>query len=171
MLFGALPGYSQGDAVREYQIKAAFLFNFTQFVEWPDYSLPEATAPLVIGVLGEDPFGNYLHKIVSTEKVNDHPLIIQHYDNAEEIKACHILFINVSEPGKLKETIAALKGRSILTVSDDREFIEDGGMIRFITKNNKIKIRINDVSAKEAGLTISAKLLSVAEVVHQKIIN
>ena len=159
---------AQAPESREYQIEAAFLYNFSQFVEWPADAFPEAETPLVIGVLGDDPFGNYLVETVIGEKANGHPLTIQHYKNIEEIKICHILFINLSEANKQKETIEGLKGRSILTVSDVSGFLKQGGMIRFAKEDNKIRIRINPDAAKEANLVISSKLLRIAEIVESK---
>src|SRR6185436_524028 len=122
---------------REYQVKAVFLFNFAQFVEWPPPAFADAQAPLVIGVLGEDPFGAYLDETVRGEKVNNRPLTVQRYRRVEEIKACHVLFISQSEVDRLKEIIATLKGRNILTVGDTDGFALYGGMIRFVTEKNK----------------------------------
>jgi hypothetical protein len=158
---------SQPTDNREYQIKAAFLFNFTQFVEWPVNAFPEPETPLAIGILGEDPFGNYLEETVTGEKVNGHSLVIQHYKNIEEVKTCHILFINKAEINKPEQAVINLKGKYILTVSDGNNFIKQGGMVRFITKNNKIQIQINPEAAKEASLIVSSKLLRIAEVVSQ----
>ena len=152
----------------EYQIKAAFLFNFTQFVEWPVNAFPEPETPLIIGILGADPFGNYLEETVTGEKVNGHPLVIQHYKNIGEVITCHILFINQAETNKPEQTLVNLKGKFILTVSDGNNFITQGGMIRFITRDNKILIQINPEAAKEADLIISSKLLRVAEIVSLK---
>ena len=151
---------------REYQVKAVFLFNFSQFVEWPDKAFSSDKAPLVIGVLGDDPFGHYLDDIVSGEKVNGHPLIIQRYHNIQEASTCHILFINKGEMDKTD--ITNLKGNNVLTVSDDPSFIQKGGMIRFFTSNNKIQFQINPEVAKAGGLTISSKLLRLAEIVPNK---
>jgi len=152
---------------REYQVKAAFLFNFSQFVEWPSAVLPEPGAALVIGILGENPFDSYLQAIISGEVVNGHPLTIQQYKNVDEIKTCHILFINIHDTNKLIDVLTALKGRNILTVSDAGNFIRLGGMVTFITRHNKIRIRINPERAKDADLMISSKLLRVAEIVSQ----
>ena len=149
---------------REYQVKAAFLFNFTQFVEWPPAALPQTGAALVIGILGENPFGKYLYEMISGEAANGHPLEVHQYKAVNEIKTCHILFINLPQ-AKMKEALTALKGQSILTVSDDNNFIQMGGMIRFVTKQNKIQIQIDLERAKDADLMISSKLLSVAEIV------
>jgi hypothetical protein len=151
---------------REYEVKAAFLYNFVQFVEWPADAFSDAQSPVVIGILGDDPFGASLDDIVRDEKVNNRPLVIRHYQRVEDIKDCQILFISQSENRRLEEILAGLKDRSILTVGDTDGFARRGGMIRFVTENNKIRFRINVKAAKTANLTISSKLLRLAEIVE-----
>jgi hypothetical protein len=159
---------AQTPVSREYQVKAVFLFNFTQYVEWPVNAFPGSQSPLVIGILGEDPFGSFLDGTISGEVVSGHPLVIQRYRNAEDAKACHILFISRSEENNIPQIVSNLKGRNILTVSDAANFIQQGGMIRFITLNNKIQFQVNPEAAKAARLTISSKLLRLAEIVIPK---
>ena len=149
----------------EYQVKAVFLFNFAQFVDWPNSAFPEAQAPLVIGVLGDDPFGAYLDETVRGEKVNNRPVIVQRYRSIGEIKSCHVLFISRSEMDRLEQILASLKGQSILTVGDFDGFARRGGMIRFVMEKNKIRLRIGLEAAKAANMTISSKLLRPAEIV------
>jgi len=156
---------AQSPVAPEYRVKAVFLFNFTQFIEWSPSSFISAQAPFVIGVLGENPFGSYLEDVVAGEKVNGHPLVVYHYKNTEEIKTCHILFINKAGINNLEDIRASIKGKNILTVSDATGFLKQESMIRFITKDNKIRIQINLEAAKEADLTISSKLLRIAEIV------
>lgn len=151
----------------EYQLKAVFLFNFAQFVEWPHQAFPQPQSPLVIGIFGEDPFHDLLDEIVKGEVVNGHPLIVKRYTNIEEAPACHILFINIADQDKLKQVLATVKGRSTLTVSDRPEFIRLGGMIRLLTERNRIRFAINPEASKAAGLTISSKLLNLAEIAAQ----
>jgi len=170
LLAGALafgPGETRAQSVvtKEYQLKAVFLFNFAQFVEWPTNAFSGAQTPLVIGVMGENPFGTYLDEIVRGEEVNKHPLVIQRYRQAEEIKTCHILFISQSEMDRLDQILASLKGRNILTVGDAESYAQRGGMIRFVTEKNKIRMRINLEAVKAANLTISSKVLRAAEIV------
>ncbi len=159
LVFGIFTSSSQTIGDHEYQIKASYLFNLTQFVEWPDSALPTTNTALVIGILGENPFGSYLEDVVSGEVVGGHPLVIQQNKNVEEIKICHILFINLADPEELRLAIAGLKGQTILTVSDRSDFIQDGGMIRFMTRDSKILIQINPVPVKDVHLIISSKLL------------
>jgi hypothetical protein len=156
---------AQTPAAPEYQIKAVFLFNFAQFIDWPPSAFSDAQSPLVIGVLGEDPFGNFLDELVRDEKVNNRPLEIQRYRRVEQIKTCHILFVSHSEGPNLDEIFSALKGRSILTVGDIEGFASHGGMIRFVNEKNKIRLRINLDASKAAALTISSKLLRPAEII------
>ena len=149
---------------REYELKAVFLFNFSQFVEWPPASFSTAQAPLVIGILGKNPFGSYLEELVAGEKVNGHAVTIQYYNSVEEIRSCHILFVNLADTKKTERAIGDLRGRNILTVSDASDFSAQGGMIRFFTRENKIKFEIDLEASKAAGLTISSKLLRLAEI-------
>jgi len=165
LLAGATSALGQSAALQEYQVKAAFLFNFAQFVDWPAPALPLPGAPLVIGILGEDPFGNTLDEIVRGEQVHDRTLQIQRYRRVEEIGECHVLFISRSESGRLEQILASLRGRSILTVGDMENFARRGGMVRLITEKNKVRIRISRDVAEAAGLKISSKLLRASEVI------
>ena len=165
LLIGGRNLPAQAAIPAEYQVKAVFLFNFAQFVDWPSNVFPEAQTPLVIGVLGEDPFGAYLDETVRGEKVNNRPVIVQRYRRIGEIKACHVLFISRSEVDRLEQILASLKGQSILTVGDFDGFARRGGMIRFVTEKNKIRLRIGLETAKAANLVISSKLLRPAEIV------
>jgi len=150
---------------QEYQVKAAFLYNFSQFIEWPASVLPGTQSPLVIGVLGEDPFGGYLDELVRGERVSNHPLVVRRFRQVGEIQTCHILFVSQSETKQLDQIFAYLKGRNILTVGDAENFAIRGGMIRFITENNRIRFKINLAAARAANLTISSKLLRAAEII------
>lgn len=149
----------------EYQLKAVFLFNFTQFVEWPATAFESAESPIVIGVLGTDPFGAYLDETVRGETVNGRPLVVRRYAGLEKPDACHVLFVSRSEASRVKQVLGSTAGRSILTVSDLEEFTGNGGVIRFVTMNNKIRLRINLEAARSAGLVISSKLLRPADIV------
>ena len=125
----------------------------------------DATAPLVIGILGEDPFGSFLDDMVRGQTVNGRPLAVERFRSVGEISACHILFISRSETGNMEQILARLKGRNILTVSDANAFAPEGGMIGFATESNRTRLRINLEAAKTADLTISSKLLRPAEIV------
>jgi hypothetical protein len=152
-------------AVSEYQLKAVFLFNFSQFVEWPAAALPRDSEPFIIGVLGKDPFGAALDDVVRTEAVNQHPLAIEHYRSVAEIHNCQILFITAPELAHLDGILTALKDRSILTVADALEPGQHGVMIELVRQDSRIRLRIDLQAARAADLTISSKLLRPAEIV------
>jgi hypothetical protein len=151
--------------VSEYQLKAVFLFNFTQFVEWPAAALPHDNAPFVIGVLGRDPFGALLDDVVRGEKQNGHPLAIERYRSVAEIRDCQILFIPASELAHFAEIHGALAGRSVLTVTDADGPTPRGVIIALVRREDRIRLRIDLEAAKASNLTISSKLLRPAEIV------
>lgn len=156
---------AQNASTREYQVKAVFLFNFSQFVEWPANSFASPQSPAIIGILGKDPFGTYLEETIAGESINKHPLVIQRFNSVDEVTKCHILFINENDKGKLEQIIQKLKGKNILTISDVNGFSKVGGMVRLYTKNDKINIQINLDEAKAENLVVSSKLLKLAEIV------
>lgn len=164
---GGMDLSAQAEISKEYQVKAAFLFNFTHFVDWPTNAFSDAQSPLTIGILGDDPFDNFLDATVRGENVNGHPLIIQRFRRVEDATNCQVLFISRSEGKKMAGILAQLNGRDILTVSDADDFSEKGGDIGFVTtEQNKIHFHINVNAAKNAGLTISSKLLRLADIVE-----
>jgi hypothetical protein len=159
VLSGALILPVQSAPAAEYQVKAVFLFNFAQFVEWPASAFPQGQTSLVIGVLGQDPFGSYLDDTVRGERVNNRPLTVRRYRRLEEIQTCHVLFVSRSEVERMDQILASLKYRKILTVADAEGPAGARVMIRFVTQQNKIRLRINPEAARAANLTISSKLL------------
>lgn len=148
---------------REYQLKAVFLFNFVQFTDWPTNAFSDDHSPIVIGVDGNDPFGAALSDTIKGETVRGRPLIIEHYRRAEDIKACHILFISQSETRHAEEIVKGLKGKPTLTVADVEGPATAEVMIRFIVESNKVHFHINQQAASNANLTLSSRLLRVAE--------
>jgi hypothetical protein len=163
-LFLALSRASaEAQVSREYQLKAVFLYNFAQFTEWPDGAFTDTNTPIVIGILGPDPFGPALMETVKGETVHGHPLTIQHYPRANEIKTCHILFISQSEARHANEIVKSLKGKPILTVADSDGPATSDAIIRFAIENNKVHFRINRESAEASNIVISSKLLRVAD--------
>lgn len=163
-LFGKLVLLAQVIPSLEYQLKAVFLFNFTQFIDWQPQSFSSDNAPLVIGVIGKNPFGNYLQSAISGEQKTGHPVTVRYCSNEAEAQACHILFINLRDSQQRRNIIEAVGEKNILTVSDAPDFVEEGGMIRFFTQNKKIKFEINLEACKAAGLEPSSKLLRVAHI-------
>jgi hypothetical protein len=150
----------------ETEVKAVFLFNFAQFVEWSPEVLPQADSPIVIGILGKDPFGAYLEETISDELVNGHPLTIKRFSSLKQIARCHILYINPNRSIRIDNVLKVVLGKGILTVSDAGNFAKQGGMIQFIEDDDNVKLRINLNAVKESNISISSKLLSLSEIIE-----
>ncbi|MDB6021637.1 MAG: hypothetical protein JWQ04_1494 [Pedosphaera sp.] len=146
----------------EYQVKAAFLYNFAKFVKWPESAFAESNSPITIGIVGEDPFGSALALAVKDKTINGHPLNLRPVTSPAEMRFCQVVFLCQKPKRNLAETVAALKQASILTVSETDRFTEAGGMINFVMEGTKVRFEINDAAATQAGLTISSKLLNLA---------
>jgi hypothetical protein len=163
--FVTAPEVNAQEALSEYQVKAAYLFNFLKFVEWPRESFADPLAPIEIGVVGEDPFGSALPQVVTGKTVQGRDLVIRIYRIGEDFRGAHILFISASERKRLPMILSSLRGSSVLTVSDTEGFLDAGGMIQFLNENDRVRFAINLNAAAQARLKVSSKLLSLAKVV------
>jgi hypothetical protein len=161
----AAPNAHAQDALPEYQVKAAYLFNFLKFVEYPNESFMDPLAPIVIGVIGDDPFGNALPQVVIGKTVQGRDLVIHVYRIGEDLRSAHILFISASERKRLPMILSSLRGSSVLTVADTEGFLEAGGMIQFLSENDRVRFAINVDATSRAKLKMSSKLLSLARAV------
>ena len=159
-----LPGRAAAQEANEYQVKAAFLFNFAKFVEWPSTAGADPNAPMVIGILGKDPFGPEIDRAIEGKTVNGRRLAVKRFSSLEAYEHCNILFVSSSERTNLSRILAAVRNRSVLTVSETDRFAQLGGIINFITIENRIRFEINQAAATRAGLKISSKLLSLGRV-------
>jgi hypothetical protein len=156
---------AQSPTAGEYQVKAAFLYNFAKFVEWLPSSFSDASAPLQICVFGRDPFGEELRDITKEKTVNGRTLQVHHVVDLLHARSCHILFIASSEEAQVKQIVEGLRGASVLTVGDTKGFAEQGAMINFVLENDRVRFEVNCKAAELAGLKISSKLLSVAKLI------
>jgi hypothetical protein len=150
--------------LKEYQVKAVFLFNFTQFTVWPAGTFGENDSTLVIGILGSDPFGPILDEVVGGERFQDRPIAIKRFARAEEIPDCRILFIGGVDADEAEKAFALCRKHRILSVGESERFAGKGGMIQFLTRSGKIRLRIDMEPVRAAGLNLSSKLLRLAEV-------
>ncbi len=146
-------------ASSEYTLKAAFLYNFARFVTWPDDAFASEESPLLIGIVGEDPFGTDLDEVIADKTVHDRPLQVWRIRNLAKAHRCHVLFISFVDVPSIQEVLRLLKGRSVLTVGDAEGFTDQGGMIEFFTQEKTIRFEINGDAAEKADLKISSKLL------------
>jgi hypothetical protein len=165
LALGALESQAAMPAAKEYEVKAAFLFNFVQYVEWPQEMFPTPTAPTIIGILGDDLFGGELDRIVRGETAKGRPITIHRSRQVENLKHCHLLFISKSERGRLAHIFANLAGRRCLTVGETDRFAHTGGIINFRLQGANVRFEINPEAARRSGLTISSKLLRLAIII------
>jgi hypothetical protein len=157
------PGRAQES--KEYQLKAAFLFNFAQFVQWPSDSFSNAGAPFNIGILGDDPFGAALEETIQGETIDNHKLIVHRSQSLEDLEDCQLIFICKSEEAHMSEILSKLGSKPILTVSEVESFAQNGGDIDFYLSGGKVRFEINPQSAQRSGLKISSQLLSLGKIV------
>jgi hypothetical protein len=152
------------DPLPEYPVKAAFLYHFAEFVEWPtDSPLPPAT--ITIGVLGRDPFGDVLDKAILAKMAAGRTLVVRRFGSAAALEPCEILFISSSEMTHLPEILSRLQRSPVLTVGEADRFARRGGMIGFYSEDNRVRLEVNRAAAERAGFRFSSKLLAVARLV------
>lgn len=144
----------------EYEVKAAFLFNFTKFIEWPASRLGRGES-IVIGIVGQDPFGKVIDDIVQGKSVNGHSLVVKRLKWSDDLGICHMLFVpeGEQESGRLEK----LASRSVVVIGETPGFTRKGGIINFVIESGRVRFEINGNTAKASGVTISSKLLSLAK--------
>jgi|SRR5689334_15728154 len=149
----------------EYQVKAAFLFNFAKFVEWPSETFKGPNDPITICVAGENPFGSALENAVKGKSVGTRGFIIRMSPTGQNVKGCQILFAALSDRRRIRALLDAVKGSSTLTVGESENFATDGGIVNFKLDGDRVRIEINAKAAEQEKLQISSKLLSLAQIV------
>lgn len=153
----------------EYELKAAYLYNFARFVEWPAASESAKNASFAICVIGQDPFGTALDGVVARETIDGKPVITKRIAKPQDAAACRVLYISSSEDSQLKAILSALDKSGVLTVSDIPQFSQRGGMIEFVPEGSRIRFEVNLASAEDAGLILSSDLLKVATSVRRNL--
>jgi hypothetical protein len=159
-----------GSDSSEYLIKAGFIYNFAKFVEWPAGTFSQPDSPIVIGVLGIDPFGSVLDRIVEDKKIGARRFVVKRYKwgkDLRDLKDCKILFVSASERAHVDEILQIVKGLPILTVGETPGFAERGGVIRFTLEDNRVRFEVNVDAAHQAELNISSRLLTLAKIIPQ----
>ncbi len=165
-LLGLAAHATQLRAATEYEVKAAFLFNFAKFVEWPASAFAGEQAPLVIAVVGDDPFGSALDEVVKGKSVHGRPIMVQRLRWHQDLRACHVLYVGSSKRGRVRKVLETLKEAPVLSVGEAEEFARDGGIINFIMVQSKVRFEINPSAAKRARLEISSQLLRLGKIVE-----
>lgn len=165
LLSGLVFAQDQPPQSPEGKAEAEAIYHIAEFVEWPEINAPKGTT-FNFCVLGRDPFGELLEKAVLGHPIGEKPTMIARGSRLEYLGQCDVLFINSSESKRLPKILGQVRGKSVLTVSEARDFAGDGGVIQFLKDGNRISFVINVDAAQQAGLRIRAQLLSLAKVVH-----
>lgn len=150
----------------EYLIKAGFTYNFAKLVQWPASTFPQPNSPIIIGILGTDPFGGMLDEVLAGKKINERDLVVKHLKWGADLKGCNILFVSSSESLHMDEIFHIVKGLPILTIGETPNFARRGGIINFILEDEKVHFEVNVEAAKETNITISSRLLALARIVQ-----
>lgn len=144
-------------------MKAAFLFHFAQFVDWPAEAFKDGATPLTYCTVGEDPFHGALDVSMNGKMIGTRPIRVLHFKRAQDIQSCQILFLGTLEQKSISAALANIRGNPVLTVGETEHFAQDGGMIGFFLEDNKVRFEINLDAAERAKLKISARLLTLAK--------
>jgi hypothetical protein len=166
--FLAIPAlHAQNPRPTDYEVKAAYLYNFGRFVEWPGEVAAAQGGSFTVCVLGQDPFGPSLDATLAGETIGGKTLVAKRISSAEESGDCRILFLSLTDDSRLNKIIADLDKKAVLTVSDMSQFVKRGGMIQFVLEGKKVRFEVNLTATQRAGLTLSSELLKVATAVKK----
>jgi hypothetical protein len=167
-LLAVCPVHAAQDRPRapEYQIKAAFLYNFMLYTEWPPSAFEKNDSPIVLAIAGEDPFGNQLDAAVRGKTVRGRAIDVHRYDQMSEVSACHLLFVSVDQSKNFPLFLQRHRELSLLSVGESEDFTRAGGVIQFVIEENKVRFEVNTDAADRAHLKLSSKLLSLAKIVR-----
>jgi hypothetical protein len=153
---------SGAQAVSEDQVKAAYLYSFAKFVEWPAGTFTSPSDPIRLCILNSRSFQTQLNKIAGNKQIAGHPVLVIFVQDAKQARGCQELFIDSSQNQETPQVIDALRGTSVLTVGETNSFVEQGGIINFIMQGDHVQFQVNQKAALQAGLHMSSQLLSVA---------
>jgi hypothetical protein len=151
--------YAEGGSI-EYAVKAAYLYKFAPFVQWPSSVFASASSPFQLCILGQDPFGASLERAVSGQRVDEHPVAVRRLEHVDAASGCHMLYLGTSRVQTTAEALRALRGSPTLTVADNGR--DTGAIIKFIVKDNRVRFDIDVAAATANHMTISSKLLGLA---------
>lgn len=159
------PGYSQADGPKEYQVKAAFLYHFATFVDWPSSTFKDTKGHLRICIVGKDPFGESLDATLRAKRIGEHPLEIHRNPRQSTLRLCHVLYVTASRSSQLMTYHQQHGNANVLTVGENDTFMQHGGMIKFFMDDQKVRFAINPDAINKTNLKVSSKLLRLAKIV------
>jgi hypothetical protein len=165
MAGGFLHSVAHAQSVREFEVKAALIYNFAQFVTWPDQAFSGPNAPFRICVLTDNPSTNVMERTFRGKSVRGRPIQIEQSGDIQGVMKCHILFVGQTMKDRMPEIMRAVGSREILTIGDMDRFAESGGIIGLYEENNKMRFEVNLGAARRAHLAISSKMLKAGKIV------
>lgn len=160
-MIGYVPSGHAAEPSSEYELKAAYLYNFAKFIHWPEDTFADKRSPLIIGVLGKNPFQTELLPLTS-RTVRKRPIEIRQFNTVKDVRNCHLLYISQSVSNKLRTILKNLRTKPIVTVGDDMNFVNLGGMFQFVTRRDRLRFTVHLDVAKANAIKIDAQLLSLA---------
>jgi hypothetical protein len=167
IFLGLLAGSASGETAEEYRVKAAFLFNFAKFVEWPPHTFKSVEDPILICIVGKNPFGDFLYQAVSGHTVQGKSFGVRQIAELPQMSGCNIVFVASSERKRLATIFHEIKTAGVLTVGESDNFTAEGGVINFRIEDGTVRLQINVDAAAQEQVRISSKLLGLAEIVHK----
>jgi YfiR/HmsC-like len=151
----------------EYLIKAGFIYNFANLMQWPANTFSSPDSPIVIAIVGTDASGGILDEVLAGKKVAGRPFAVKHLKRGMDLKGCNIVFVSASETAHLDEILHLVKNLPILTIGETPSFAQRGGIINFVVVDDKVRFEVNVEAAKQADISISSRLLALAKIVPQ----
>jgi hypothetical protein len=148
--------------VTEYEVKAAYVFNFAKFVDWPSTAFSAKNSPIIIGIIGDDEFGTLLGNIVRGKTIQEHTIAVRPLKWPSDLSSCHIIFISASEQKQMKQITDSLHDRPVLTITEAEEDLQTKGIMNLIVEGGRVQFEIDIAGAEKAHLQISSKLLRLA---------
>ena len=162
----AWPRWAVADeqSAKEYEVKAAFIFKFAQFMEWPAAAFASDKDPIVVATFGEDPFEGGLDRVMAGKSIGNRPVVVKHFGGADEITRCHILFAAASSSEDVAGVLHKWAKSPVMTIGDGDNFCQEGGIIQFIIEDGKIHFEVNMEAEDQSGVKISSRLLKLAKI-------
>ena len=167
LVCAATTANSQSQPLSEYEIKAGFLFNFARFVEWPPEAFADPSAPIVMGIVGDNPVFELLTETAEGKTVDGRAVVVRRFKEGQDLQSCHILFVSASEGKHIPQILESVKRSRTLTVGETSGFTQSGGMINFFVEDSRVRLEINLDAATRARVKISSKVIAVARLITQ----
>lgn len=158
---------AQGQTVDEYQVKAAYMYNFAKFVDWPAQAFDSPAQPIVFCVLGQTPLGQALSNALSGKVVDKRPLVFRQLTDSKQAGKCQVLFISSPDKKQVRQTLDEVKSLNVLTVGEGEDFTNQGGIVRFLLAADRVRLEFNLDAVDDAKLRVSSKLLSLGRTVRR----